>query len=61
MNWPQLINIFKGDMSVVEPRPLMRISFGTYSNKIQNLIYNVKSDLTGMGSYYFRDEEQLIT
>lgn len=58
---PQLINIFKGDMSLVGPRPLMRISFETYPKAIQDLVYNVKPGLTGMGSIIFRDEEQLIT
>lgn len=58
---PQLINIFKGDMSVVGPRPLMRVSFETYPKKVQEVIYNVKPGLTGIGSIIFRDEEELIT
>ena len=58
---PQLINIFKGDMSVVGPRPLMRVSFETYPQDVQEVIYNVKPGLTGIGSIIFRDEEELIT
>lgn len=58
---PQLINIFKGDMSVVGPRPLMRKSFETYPKDVQKVIYNVKPGLTGIGSIIFRDEEELIT
>lgn len=58
---PQLINIFKGDMSVVGPRPLMRVSFETYPKEVQKVIYNVKPGLTGIGSIIFRDEEELIT
>lgn len=58
---PQLINIFKGDMSVVGPRPVMQISFDAYPNNVQKVIYNVKPGLTGIGSIIFRDEEDLIT
>ena len=58
---PQLINIFKGDMSFVGPRPLMPISFETYTKDVQDVIYNVKPGLTGIGSIIFRDEEQLMT
>ncbi|MBK9255884.1 MAG: sugar transferase [Saprospiraceae bacterium] len=58
---PQLINILNGDMSVVGPRPLMQKSFDTYPEEVQNVIYNVKPGLTGIGSIIFRDEETLIT
>jgi len=58
---PQLINIIKGDMSVVGPRPLMQVSFESYPEKIQKLIYRSKPGLTGLGSIIFRDEEDLIT
>ena len=58
---PQLINIFKGDMSVVGPRPVMQVSFDAYPEKVQEVIYNVKPGLTGIGSIIFRDEEELIT
>ncbi|WP_026452708.1 sugar transferase [Aequorivita capsosiphonis] len=58
---PQLINILKGDMSVVGPRPVMRISFEAYPKDVQEVIYNVKPGLTGIGSIIFRDEEELIT
>ena len=58
---PQLINIFKGDMSLVGPRPVMRISFETYPTSVQKVIYSTKPGLTGIGSIIFRDEEELIT
>ena len=58
---PQLINILMGNMSVVGPRPVMRASFEVYPSEIQEIIYNVKPGLTGIGSIIFRDEEQLIT
>ena len=58
---PQIINVFKGDMSIVGPRPLMESGFKLYSEEIQNKIYNVKPGITGIGSLVFRDEEKLIS
>ena len=58
---PQLFNIFFGHMSVVGPRPVMRVSFEAYPTEVQKMIYNVKPGLTGIGSIIFRDEEELIT
>ena len=58
---PQLLNILFGHMSVVGPRPVMQKSFDAYPNHVQEVIYNVKPGLTGIGSIVFRDEEELIT
>ena len=58
---PQLFNIFIGQMSIVGPRPVMKVSFNSYPDNVKNIIYNVKPGLTGVGSIIFRDEEQLIT
>lgn len=58
---PQLINILKGDMSVVGPRPVMKKSFDAYPDHVQEVIYSVKPGLSGIGSIVFRDEEEIIT
>ncbi len=59
---PQLLNILFGDMSVVGPRPVMKKqSFDHYPKEVQEVIYNVRPGLTGIGSLIFRDEEELIT
>lgn len=58
---PQIINILKGDISIVGPRPLVTKTFMAYSDEIQSKIYNVKPGLTGIGSIVFRDEESLIS
>lgn len=58
---PQLFNIFFGRMSVVGPRPVMRVSFEAYPDEVQKVIYNVIPGLTGIGSIIFRDEEELIS
>lgn len=58
---PQIINVYKGDMSVVGPRPLMEVSFNLYADRIKNKIYDCKPGITGIGSLIFRDEERIIS
>jgi len=58
---PQIINILKGDISLVGPRPLVTKTFSAYSLDVQSKIYNVKPGLTGIGSIIFRDEETIIS
>ena len=58
---PQIINILKGDISIVGPRPLVTKTFEAYSDEVQLKIYNVKPGLTGIGSIIFRDEESIIS
>lgn len=58
---PQIINVFKGDMSIVGPRPLMEISFKLYSPEVQKIIYNSRPGMTGIASIVFRDEEKLLS
>src|SRR5690554_5489750 len=55
---PQLINIFKGDMSFVGPRPLMQVSFDAYPADVQQVIYNVIPGLTGIRSEEHTSELQ---
>ncbi len=58
---PQIINILKGDISLVGPRPLVKTTFMAYKKEIRSKIYNVKPGLTGIGSIVFRDEESIIS
>ncbi len=58
---PQIINVFKGDMSIVGPRPLMQVSVNLYPEEIRSKIYNCKPGMTGIGSLIFRDEEKMIS
>jgi len=58
---PQIINILKGDISLVGPRPLVDKTFSAYNEEVQSKIYNVKPGLTGIGSIIFRDEESIIS
>jgi len=57
-----LCYVVLGDMSFVGPRPVMKqASFDHYPKDVQQVIYNVKPGITGIGSIVFRDEEELIT
>lgn len=58
---PQIINVFKGDMSLVGPRPLMEVSFKLYPQEVQDKIYNSRPGMTGIGSLIFRDEEKIVS
>ena len=57
----QIINILKGEMSLVGPRPLVTKTFSAYNEDVQSNIYNVKPGITGIGSILFRDEEAIIS
>lgn len=58
---PQIINVLKGDMALVGPRPLLTKSFQNYTPEVQSLIYKNRPGITGLGSLVFRDEERLVT
>ncbi len=58
---PQLLNLLTGDMSLVGPRPQMKVDFETFPVDIQGSIYNVHPGITGIGSIVFRDEERLLS
>ena len=58
---PQLLNIFKGNMSIIGPRPLVDKTFNPYSDIVKKNIYNVKPGLSGIGSIIFRNEEVLLS
>lgn len=57
---PQLLNIFKGDMSVIGPRPQTRRCFDAFPASSQAEIIKVRPGLSGIGSIVFRDEEELM-
>lgn len=58
---PQIINVIRGDMALVGPRPLLVKSFEKYTPEVQNVIYKNRPGITGLGSLVFRDEELLVT
>lgn len=58
---PQLFNIFKGDMSIIGPRPLPMERYRTYSDEVKHNINKVLPGLSGIGSVLFRNEEEILS
>lgn len=58
---PQIINVFKGEMSIVGPRPLMEVSYNLYDPEIGQKIYQSVPGITGISSLIFRDEEKIVS
>ena len=56
---PQLINIFKGDMSIIGPRPQTKRCFDAFPEVSKEAIKKVKPGLSGIGSIFFRNEESM--
>jgi lipopolysaccharide/colanic/teichoic acid biosynthesis glycosyltransferase len=57
---PQLMNVLKGEMSLVGPRPLTDEAFFRYPKDSQKTISQIKPGLSGLGSILFRNEEELL-
>ena len=58
---PQLINILRGDMSFVGPRPQTPRCFDVFPVESQNEIKKVRPGLSGFGPIVFRDEENILS
>jgi lipopolysaccharide/colanic/teichoic acid biosynthesis glycosyltransferase len=57
---PQLINILKGDMSFIGPRPHAQRDLQGIDPFILEQILQVKPGLSGIGSIVFRNEENIL-
>lgn len=57
--FPQLINIIKGDMSFVGPRPELRYYVDFYKPK-DLVIFKIKPGITGLASLAYRNEVELL-
>jgi lipopolysaccharide/colanic/teichoic acid biosynthesis glycosyltransferase len=58
--FPQLINVLKGDMSFVGPRPEVAKYVEHWSDRQRRLILSVRPGITDPGSIEFRHEEAIL-
>ena len=58
--FPQFINVFIGEMSIVGPRPLVKNQYDMIPEGFQQKIKLLKPGITGIGSIFFRDEERFL-
>jgi lipopolysaccharide/colanic/teichoic acid biosynthesis glycosyltransferase len=57
---PQLINILRGDMSIVGPRPRTKQFFEALPIEYRKTISKIKPGLSGIGSIIFRNEDEIL-
>ena len=57
--FPQLINVFKGDMSLVGPRPEVRKYVDMYTEE-QMRVLDVRPGITDLASIRYRNENELL-
>ena len=57
---PQFLNVILGDMSIIGPRPQAEKNFSLFSENVKRSIKQVRPGLSGIGSIFFRNEEELL-
>ena len=57
---PQLINILKGDMSIIGPRPRTKKFYEALDEEYKKIISKLKPGLSGIGSIVFRNEDEVL-
>jgi lipopolysaccharide/colanic/teichoic acid biosynthesis glycosyltransferase len=57
---PQLWNVFRGDMSLVGPRPEVPRYVALYPEHLREVILSVRPGITDEASIFFRDEGALL-
>jgi lipopolysaccharide/colanic/teichoic acid biosynthesis glycosyltransferase len=57
---PQLIDVLKGDMSLVGPRPEVPRYMALYPDDVRQRILSVRPGITDRAAIEFRDEERLL-
>ena len=57
---PQLINILKGEMSFVGPRPDVPEIINTMDEKDKEIILSVRPGITGPASIKYKNEEEIL-
>lgn len=58
---PQLLNILKGDMSFIGPRPQVKKHYDLFTDQVKDTYNKVKPGLSGIGSIVFRNEDKILS
>jgi lipopolysaccharide/colanic/teichoic acid biosynthesis glycosyltransferase len=58
---PQIINVLRGEMSIVGPRPELRRFVDLYPDDAKNAIFTLRPGITDPASVVYRNEEKLLT
>jgi lipopolysaccharide/colanic/teichoic acid biosynthesis glycosyltransferase len=57
---PQFINVLKGDMSIVGPRPEVPRYVALYPARLREVVLSVRPGITDLASIEYRDENTLL-
>ena len=57
---PQLLNVLRGEMSLVGPRPEVPRYMALYEPAVRERILSVRPGITDLAALEFRDEERLL-
>lgn len=57
---PQLLNILKGDMSIIGYRPQVKKQYDSYPGEVREALAKSRPGLSGIGPIVFRSEEQIL-
>lgn len=58
--FPQFVNVLRGDMSVVGPRPEVPRYVALYPPRLRELVLSVRPGITDLASIEYRDENELL-
>lgn len=58
--WPMLLNVVKGDFSLVGPRAEMPRYVGCYPTEVRKRVLSVKPGLLDLSTIEFRDERKML-
>lgn len=57
---PQLLNVLKGDISLVGPRPEVKKYIAYYPDDYKSIIFSIRPGITDFASLYFYNESTLL-
>jgi lipopolysaccharide/colanic/teichoic acid biosynthesis glycosyltransferase len=58
---PQLLNVIKGDMSLVGPRAMIPKIVAQYPASVKNIVLSVPPGITGLASVAYIDENEILS